>query len=141
MSETTNAAKGHTPNDNQPRSDLWYERDIDLGFAHLNIRGEYIGNDLLIVVRGGEPHIGTVVVAYPRPSLTGDGTMSVTSSVLNTIGHKDEQICRYLAEAAATRCQTTAVCLGGFHIDDIDVTQINAVMDAVHTLVAEIKEV
>ena len=43
-----------------------------------------IGEDLVLTLSGGEkPHIGCVVQAVPRPSLSGDGTISVTSSVIN----------------------------------------------------------
>ena len=38
-----------------------------------------IGEDLVLTLSGGEkPHIGCVVQAVPRPSLSGDGTISVT---------------------------------------------------------------
>ena len=58
-----------------------------------------IGEDLVLTLSGGEkPHIGCVVQAVPRPSLSGDGTISVTSSVINLTGHKDEFLCRRLAE-------------------------------------------
>ena len=37
-----------------------------------------IGEDLVLTLSGGEkPHIGCVVQAVPRPSLSGDGTISV----------------------------------------------------------------
>ena len=36
-----------------------------------------IGEDLVLTLSGGEkPHIGCVVQAVPRPSLSGDGTIS-----------------------------------------------------------------
>ena len=38
-----------------------------------------IGEDLVLTLSGGEkPHIGCVVQAVPRLSLSGDGTISVT---------------------------------------------------------------
>ena len=66
--------------------------DIEAGAAK-------IGEDILINIQGGEkPHIGCPIMAEPRPSLSGNGERSVTSSVLNLTGHKDESICRSLAE-------------------------------------------
>ena len=48
-----------------------------------------IGEDFQICLAGGEkPHIGCVVQAVPRESLTGDGSWSATSSVWNRTGHK-----------------------------------------------------
>ena len=69
-----------------------------------------IGEDLVLTLSGGEkPHIGCVVQAVPRPSLSGDGTISVTSSVINLTGHKDEFLCRRLAE---NRCRETGKVVG-----------------------------
>ncbi|MCM1037786.1 MAG: hypothetical protein NC434_00565 [Ruminococcus sp.] len=108
------------------------ESEIILSFAKIAISKNFLGNDILITVRGGdEPHIGTVVLAVPRPSLTGDGTVSTTSSVLNVIGHKDEDICRILAEKASKRYGVPAVCVGGFHIDGMSAEQIREVVTAV----------
>lgn len=80
---------------------------------------EQAGADLLLGVFGGDtPHIGSVVMSLARPSLTGEGT-GVTSSVLNGIGHKDEEIARWFAEAAAVKRNCTVVCACGIHIDHI----------------------
>ena len=102
-----------------------------LSFAELIVETENIGKDLLITVRGGtKPHIGCCVLSEPRPSLSGDGTVSATSSVLNCIGHKDEALCRYFAEKAAAAHGCTAVCTGGFHVDVITKEQIEELMRA-----------
>ena len=46
-----------------------------------------IGEDLVLTLSGGEkPHIGCVVQAVPRPSLSGDGTISVKSSGMHRRG-------------------------------------------------------
>lgn len=106
--------------------------EIALSFSKITICTQSIGKDILIIVEGGErAHIGTAVMAVPRPSLTGDGSVSVTVSVLNVIGHKDEIICRVLAENFAKKYNVTAVCTGGFHIDNISSGQIEEVIEAV----------
>ena len=65
----------------------------------IEIQETRIGDDIVLILAGGDkPHIGCVVQAVPRPSLTNDGSISVTSSVLNLTGHKDEFLCRKLAE-------------------------------------------
>lgn len=87
-----------------------------------------MGKDYALSVYGGErPHIGSVVMAIARPSLTGEG-VGVTSSVLNRMGHKDEVIARLFAEAVAKEANCTAVCTCGIHVDDISPEQ----MDAIH---------
>lgn len=103
----------------------------ELSFGKLSVQIRQLGSDHLIAVWGGEkPHIGCTVLAVPRPSLTGDGSCSVTSSVLNVTGHKDEEICRTLAEQVARRKGTVTVCTGGFHADHIGKEQIDEVIQA-----------
>lgn len=105
------------------------EAEITLSFSKLMIEKKQIGNDLLLVVEGGEkPHIGCTVLSIPRPSLRNPEEYSCTSSVLNVTGHKDEEICRYLAEKAAKKYHCTVVCTGGFHVDHIRPEQIEEIM-------------
>lgn len=112
------------------------ESKLKLSFAEIVISINFLGDDILITVKGGDkPHIGTAVLAVPRFSLTGDKTISTTSSVLNVTGHKDEAICRTLAEKAAKKYGVTTVCVGGFHIDDISAGQIEEVVSAIREFV------
>ncbi|MFR3321812.1 MAG: hypothetical protein ACLTSZ_12630 [Lachnospiraceae bacterium] len=67
----------------------------------------------------------------PRPSLTGDGSRRATASVINVTGHKDEALCRYLAEKVAAAADAVTVCTGGFHIDAMTPEQIQEVQAAV----------
>ena len=97
-----------------------------------------MGNDVTICVWGGDtPHIGSTVVSTARPSLTGEG-ISVSSSVINGIGHKDEYIARKFAEAVAKQRQCTAVCTCGIHIDGISREQIGQVAEAGERLLARL---
>lgn len=84
--------------------------------------------------RRNQAHIGCCVLAQPRPSLAGDGKVSATSSVLNVVGHKDEALCRYLAERAAAVHRCNAVCTGGFHVDNMTGAQIEELLAAVKEL-------
>ncbi len=109
-----------------------------LSFAELTVESVQIGEECYICVSGGgRPHIGCVVLAVPRPSLRDPEAVSVTSSVLNVTGHKDEYLCRQLAEAAAKKKNSVAVCTGGFHADGITEEQIRELMDAVRQLTEE----
>lgn len=97
--------------------------------------GVKIGEDILLYVKGGEkPHIGCTVMAVPRSSLSGNGQTSAASSVLNLTGHKDETLCRTLAEMVCCACGKTVVCTGGFHMDQITLQQIQEVEAAVQKL-------
>ena len=113
----------------------------ELSFSTLTVSVGKLGKDCHLTVWGGEkPHIGCTVLAVPRESLKGDGGQSCTASVLNVTGHKDEQICRILAEETAKYCGAVTVCTGGFHTDNITKEQIGEVLKVVGQLTEEIKE-
>ena len=110
----------------------WINIDEQISFGSLSLQVQQVGDDLQILLYGGSrPHIGCVVLASPRPSLRGGRQMSSTSSVINRSGHKDEQICRTVAEQVAATTGRTVVCSGGFHVDKIQKSQIQEVQEAV----------
>ena len=97
-----------------------------------------MGKDYTLAVYGGErPHVGSVVMAVARPSLTGEG-VSATSSVLNNVGHKDEVIARMFAEAVAKAKGCTAVCACGIHMDNITPEQLELVRQASERLLERV---
>lgn len=107
----------------------------NLSFSVLHLDIFPIGEDIAALLYGGDrPHIGCTVLAVPRPSLRGDGLMSCTSSVINLTGHKDEQICRYAAEALCRKYRTAVNCTGGFHFDGISEEQIGELMEKLEKL-------
>ena len=105
----------------------------------LEISAAFAGDDILVCLQGGErPHLGCVVQTEPRESLTGDGSVSATSSVLNYVGHKDEVICRYVAEKISRELNRRVVCTGGFHKDGILPEEIREVQMAVEQMAERI---
>ncbi|MBR0402506.1 MAG: hypothetical protein IJH73_08385 [Lachnospiraceae bacterium] len=116
-----------------PKDAVRYE--IPLSFSEAHVTVSRLGEDISLLFSGGErPHIGCPVLALPRPSLTGDGSVSATSSVINVTGHKDEAVCRYLAEEVCKKTGRAVVCTGGFHVDGITPEQIAEVTEAVKAL-------
>lgn len=58
-----------------------------------------IGNDLCVIISGGnKPHIGCVTLSTPRSSLADNSLISATTSVLNLVGHKDDEVARYVSQ-------------------------------------------
>lgn len=107
--------------------------------SRLTIAAKFIGEDIFITVEGGErPHIGCIVQAVPRPSLTGNGETSATASVLNLTGHKDEFLCRRIAERICAGTGRIVVCTGGFHVDNIREDQIREVLACADMLTEEL---
>ena len=110
-----------------------YEKE--LSFSKIAMYVLKAVDDYNVTILGGDkPHIGSSVLFVPRLSLTGDGSVSATSSVMNMIGHKDEQICRYVAETICARKNAVVLCSGGFHVDDISKDGIDEVLEAVREL-------
>lgn len=64
---------------------------------------------------GGVPHVGSTVLAVPRPSLKDPNRRSATSSVLNAAGHKDDELARPLAERLAAGLNRVAAVTAGVH--------------------------
>lgn len=94
--------------------------------APLDISVDHLGAHLVVCISGGSaPHIGSVALSTPRPSLAGSGT-SATSSVLNRIGHKDEVVGREVADMLASRLDTVVCCICGIHVDDASEDEIRA---------------
>lgn len=95
-----------------------------------------IGEDLLAVLEGGSrPHIGCAVQAVARPSLKNDGSRGATASVLNLTGHKDEYLCRKVAEQLCIAYGVTVVCTGGVHLEDITRKQIKEIAEAIDEMI------
>lgn len=107
--------------------------------SYIEVSAGWIGKDILLCLEGGtRPHIGCVVQAVPRPSLTGDGSSSSTASVLNITGHKDEFLCRKLAEQISSRMNVVTVCTGGFHIDGMKRELIKEIIEVTEKIGEEI---
>lgn len=120
------------------RENFW-EIKKNLTFTDICVEIRRLGSDYHILVSGGErPHIGCTVLALPRPSLDGSGRISSTASVLNVTGHKDEEVCRYLAEKVSAGKNAVVVCTGGIHMDEITKEQIAEIVEAMQIIAVEI---
>lgn len=119
------------------KNKTWIQKKLE--FTTINVWITQLGEDYNITVGGGEsPHIGCTVLALPRPSLTGDGTIRSTSSVINVTGHKDDIICRKLAETVSAEKDAAVVCSGGVHIENITLAQIKEIERAIENIAVQI---
>ena len=94
---------------------------VEKGSGALTVEAQVIlpGDSIVAVFGGGDvPHVGAVAVAFPRPSLKNDGTISASASVICGIGHKEDEIAKKTALRLAAQFNTTAVVSVGLHIND-----------------------
>jgi len=99
-----------------------------------------IGDDILIALWGGtKPHIGSVVLSTPRPSLNNTRDRSVTSSVYNCIGHKDEAVARLVSEKVAVMINRITVVTAGIHIDNMTEYDLRNIMKNVEIIVSKVQ--
>lgn len=91
----------------------------------------YTTDGIVVQLCGGEkPHIGTVVLSQPRPSLANDENTSATTSILNLLNHKDDIAAKPVAEMLAKTLNQVVVVTAGIHVDnaaehDIEILQSN----------------
>ena len=108
------------------------EKKFSFGSMPYTVHAEVrlLGADVLVILSGGtKPHIGSIAVAHPRPSLTDEKIVSSTSSVYNFLGHKDHVIAQRVAEMLSSRLDKNVVAVAGFHIDKITQEGISRVVE------------
>ncbi|MDX1779034.1 MAG: hypothetical protein R3339_09145 [Thermodesulfobacteriota bacterium] len=117
------------------------EKKFSFGSMPYTVHAEVrlLGADVLVILSGGtKPHIGSIAVAHPRPSLTDEKIVSSTSSVYNFLGHKDHVIAQRVAEMLSSRLDKNVVAVAGFHIDKITQEGISRVVENCDELAKEI---
>ncbi len=89
---------------------------------------QVIGNDILLSIWGGtRPHVGSVALAQPRPSLRNPRKWSSTSSDLTIIGHKEDIIAKRVSEKIASNLRRNVVVTAGFHWDNLTNREIKMI--------------
>ena len=106
----------------------------------INMKAITIGEDLIVIISGGDsPHIGCVTLSTPRPSLSDSKVISSTTSVLNLVGHKDDEAARYVSNELSSKLNKNVVVTCGIHIDNITAEEIEItlklIMELTETLV------
>jgi hypothetical protein len=99
---------------------------------------QLLGQDIMVTVWGGDPHIGAVAMAQPRPSLKESDTISATASVFCYVGHKDDLVAKMMAEKIAAELNTKVVVAAGLHWDDLTTSGIKQVITNIDKLIMQI---
>lgn len=105
------------------------------GKLQLHAAALFIGEDISVSVWGGsKPHIGSIAVSVPRPSLANSKKISSTTSIYNFVGHKDDTVAKIFSEKISVRFNRKVVVTAGIHIDDITKKDIVKVMSNAKSL-------
>lgn len=77
---------------------------------------------------GGEsPHVGGIVLAVPRPSLSGNGAASCDLYSVPVPGHLDNEVGRGVAKALCESLGTTVALSSGIHLDHASLDELRAI--------------
>lgn len=116
-----------------------FEHRVEDGGRHLAAWVRAAGDDLVVVVGGGErPHVGCVVLALPQPSRTSPGAWTPSVSLLTVPCHKEEPIARGVAEAIVRATGRTTVVTAGVHDDGLDRAGVEAYLALGRRLATEL---
>lgn len=86
-----------------------------------------------LLIGGGEPHVGGVVMALPRPSLSGKG-WSADLYITPVPGHKDTEVARIVADRLARELRCPVVVTAGIHSDQLCPEELNIIIVYCNTL-------
>ncbi|GIO83106.1 hypothetical protein J25TS5_00380 [Paenibacillus faecis] len=99
-------------------------------FADIRLESVPMGRDLLIMITGGEAHIGAASTAYPAAG----GAEVQTSAVP---GHKEHVLTESLAKRAAAELSRTVTLVMGIHYDGLTREEIGRITQRTEELMDE----
>ncbi len=86
-----------------------------------------------LLTGGGKPHVGGVVLAIPRLSLSGIG-WSTDVYITPVPGHKDVDVAQMVADTLARELQCPVVVTAGIHSDHLVPEELNEIISHCATL-------
>jgi hypothetical protein len=117
------------------------ELTVEKGRIKIHMKVIEVGEDLCVIISGGnKPHIGCVTLSLPRPSLANSNVISATTSVLNLVGHKDDEAARYVSHTLSSKLNKNVVVTCGIHVDNITAEEIDITIKLLKELTAAIIE-
>jgi hypothetical protein len=112
---------------------------LEFGRIKINVKSIEIGDDLCVVISGGDsPHIGCVTLSTPRPSLANMNIISSTTSVLNRISHKDDEVAKYVSEKLSSKLNKHVAVICGIHVENITEDEIKDIIGHLNEIVSSI---
>ncbi len=94
----------------------------------------YIGDDILVVIEGGEAHIGAVGISYPTASIIEKGKNTITTSVITLPAHKEDIVAKMFSEKISKALNKKIVAVAGIHFDNISKNDIERILEGCERL-------
>ncbi|NLI62424.1 MAG: hypothetical protein GX362_03340 [Methanosarcinaceae archaeon] len=105
--------------------------------ADLKLNVYNVGNDFVIILTGGEKHVGAVALGQ----VDKDSKRSF-GSVLTSAGHKEDEIALFGAKLFSKYTKRNVVFICGIHVDEITHEQISEIDEKARSLICDaVKEV
>lgn len=118
-----------------------YKLSVNDGGFHVELKADFIGDDLLVCCFGGDkPHIGAVAVAHPRPSLNDPRELSASANIICISGHREDELARSASLKLCRDLGCTVTVVAGMHWNDIDKEGISQVVANVEKLIGWLQE-
>lgn len=100
-----------------------------------------IGNDILIVIGGGQNfHVGSVAVAYPYNRGGKGQNISSSVSLITVRGHREDQLVLEASRRLSINMDKCVVLCAGLHIDDAKTGDIQKMVDNFNCLISDVEQ-
>lgn len=98
------------------------DNNVCVEAKEVHLHFQEVGNDILLVITGGEAHIGAVSTAYPT-----EGSSEVHTTAIP--GHKEELLTADFALRASRWLNRTVTVVMGIHYDNLSRSEIEWVSE------------
>ena len=101
-----------------------------VGKIEVTLEAKKIGEDYLLILTGGEEHVGAVAVG-----LFEEKSQRASSSVITMPGHREEYLALHGARQVSRATRKTSVFVVGIHQDNISPEEIMDIVSATEEMV------
>ena len=106
------------------------------GKHKLELSGFDTGEGVVAYLIGGElPHVGGVVLATPRLSISGSGDTSCDIYSIPVTGHLDNELGAHVAKELCRNLQVPISITSGIHVDNATENDLRLILENGHTIV------
>ncbi len=104
-----------------------------VGRAELILEWKNIGDDNVVILRGGDEHIGATGFAYYDRSRD-----RVFTDILKSPGHRETEIAYDGAKQISGVTKTTTVFIAGIHLDNITKSEIRDIVNISYQMIDDL---